>query len=368
MAPIPSISGKARLKIGVLTFHRCINYGSYWQARSLVDGLRKRGHDAQLLEHASSRIDSAEWRCAMQPLLPERSSRHEIRLYANKARTFRQAIDALPLSSSFPLDQPELLEPHDLIIVGSDEVWNLRHPWYGGLSLFFGEGLVSPRVVSYAASFGNHDAEAGLDGQRADQLRKFDAISVRDQNSHDLIESALGQDSAIVLDPCLQFPPCVEEEGVSNPAAAHEPFALVYGHGFPDWFIASATRWARSRRLRLVSVGYRNGWAHRHKLDAGPLEFASLAARSAAVLTNFFHGCVFALLNGKPFACTASAYRANKLRDLTRLLDAEQHLLHAPVPQNRFAALLNEPLAAQVQVAITAGRRRSETFLQSVLG
>ena len=31
------------MKIGVLTFHRCINYGSYWQARSLVEGLRSRG-------------------------------------------------------------------------------------------------------------------------------------------------------------------------------------------------------------------------------------------------------------------------------------------------------------------------------------
>jgi hypothetical protein len=235
------------------------------------------------------------------------------------------------------------------------------------LSLFFGEGLSSPRVVSYAASFGNHDAEAGLDGHRADQLRKFDAISVRDQNSRDLIEAALGQESALVLDPCLQFPPRVAE-GVPNPETAREPFALVYGHGFPDWFIDSATRWAQSRRLRLVSVGYRNGWTHRHRLDAGPLEFALLAARSAAVLTNFFHGCVFALLNGKPFACTASAYRANKLRDLTRLLEAEQHLLRAPVPQKQFAALLDVPLAAQVQAAITTGRRRSETFLQSVLG
>jgi hypothetical protein len=29
-------------RVGVLTFHRCINYGSYWQARCLVEGLRKR--------------------------------------------------------------------------------------------------------------------------------------------------------------------------------------------------------------------------------------------------------------------------------------------------------------------------------------
>ena len=32
------------MKVGVLTFHRCINFGSYWQARCLVEGLRSRGH------------------------------------------------------------------------------------------------------------------------------------------------------------------------------------------------------------------------------------------------------------------------------------------------------------------------------------
>src|SRR3546814_5805670 len=64
-------------KIGVLTFHRCINYGSYWQARCLVEGLRQRGHDAVLLDHDSPLVNRAEWRCALQPLLPTpRSEEH----------------------------------------------------------------------------------------------------------------------------------------------------------------------------------------------------------------------------------------------------------------------------------------------------
>ena len=57
-------------KIGVLTFHRCINYGSYWQARCLVEGLRAAGHDAILLDHVSERVNRAEWRCALSPHLP----------------------------------------------------------------------------------------------------------------------------------------------------------------------------------------------------------------------------------------------------------------------------------------------------------
>jgi hypothetical protein len=32
------------LKVRILTFHKCINYGSYWQARCRVEVLRARGH------------------------------------------------------------------------------------------------------------------------------------------------------------------------------------------------------------------------------------------------------------------------------------------------------------------------------------
>jgi hypothetical protein len=59
-----------RRKIGVLTLHRCINYGSYWQARCLVEGLRARGHDATIVNHHSWRMNWAEWKCGFRPVLP----------------------------------------------------------------------------------------------------------------------------------------------------------------------------------------------------------------------------------------------------------------------------------------------------------
>src|SRR3954470_9533735 len=93
---LPDTFSRSRLRVGVLTFHRCINYGSYWQARCLVSGLRARGHDAVLLDHESARVNRAEWRCALRPLLPEATPRADFPLYAAKARKLLRAIDALP--------------------------------------------------------------------------------------------------------------------------------------------------------------------------------------------------------------------------------------------------------------------------------
>src|SRR5215203_21903 len=150
-------------KIGVLTFHRCINYGSYWQARCLVEGLQARGHDAVLLEHHSSRVNYAEWRCALQPVLPTPVPKSDYPLYADKARKFFDAFATLPCSPRFALENPIDMQSYGLVIVGSDEVWNLKHPWYGGYSLFYGSGIRADHLASYAASFGNYPAAAGLE-------------------------------------------------------------------------------------------------------------------------------------------------------------------------------------------------------------
>src|SRR3954471_7987777 len=102
-------------KIGVLTFHRCVNYGSYWQARRLVEGLRARGCDAELLDHRSRRVDRAEWRCALSPHLPVSTPTADRRLYARKARAFFDAFDTLPLSAPFALEDPAGMDRYDLI-------------------------------------------------------------------------------------------------------------------------------------------------------------------------------------------------------------------------------------------------------------
>jgi hypothetical protein len=350
-------------KVGVLTFHRCINYGSYWQARCAVEGLRQLGTDAVLLDHRSSKVNRAEWKCALQPTLPRRTPRIDHSVYAAKARKFFEAFEALPLSAPFALENPAGMEAVDLVVVGSDEVWNLRHPWYAGYPLFFGEGLNAGRLVSYAASFGSHDAADGLEEPWADRLRRFTAIGVRDQNSQRMIQTALGFDPPLVLDPCLQFDAVCRRP----PTAAGSGDVLVYGHSFPAWFVAAIRTWAAGRGARLVSLGYRNDWADEQWIAAGPEDFAQAMADAAGVVTNFFHGCVFALVNAKPFVCVRSDYRSNKINALAAAVGAEGRLVAEGAPQSFYDAALDEPLDEAIGSRIEALRRRSGAYLDHAL-
>jgi hypothetical protein len=349
-------------KIGVLTFHRCINYGSYWQARCLVEGLRARGFDAELLDHHCACVERAELRCAFQPKLPERTPRQELRAYAEKTRRFFQAFPRLPLSRRFSMHRPQDAGRYDAIVVGSDEVWNFRHPWYGSKPIFFGDGLKADRLVSYAASFGNHSAWDGMDGEWARKLQAFAALSVRDENSWHLLRGGLGAEPQLVLDPCLQFPETAKARTNGNGG-----YALVYGHGFPDWLKKAVRRWSEKRRIPLVSVGYSNAWADERLTSAGPEEFAALAANAEAVVTNFFHGCVFALLHGKPWAAAPSEYRSIKIPDLAAILATEHRIVDKGTAETRVEELLSTPVSSSVAERICELRTRSNAYLDAAL-
>ena len=347
--------------VGVLTFHRCINYGSYWQARCLVTWLRARGEEAVLLDHHDDDVLSRELRCAFQPALPTRTARADLPAYGAKTRAFMAAFDDLPQTPRFALDAPADMPAHDLVLVGSDEVWNFRHPWYGGRPLFFGEGVRAGRLASYAASFGNHDADDGMDATRAGLLHRFDAISVRDDNSRRLVQDALGIDPAVVLDPVMLCPPGVAAE------QAERPYLLLYGHGFEPWFLREVRAAADALGLRIVSPGYRNDVADDQRIAAGPTEFAALMAGAAAVATNFFHGAVFALVNDTPFVAVPTAYRFNKLRDLTAKVNAQRHFVTEATGSADYRKLLSTPLDARIGATITGLRARSEGYLDAVL-
>jgi hypothetical protein len=351
------------MKLGVLTFHRSINYGSYWQARCLIDGLRARGHDAELLDHDSLDARRAELRCAFRPELPRRTPRLDYPRYAAKTRRFLAAFEQFRQSPRFPLDRPEEAGCYDIILIGSDEVWNFRHPWYGSKPIFFGERLRADRLVSYAASFGNHEARDGIHPDWARKLDRFAAISVRDANSAQLIREGLGREAVLALDPCLQFPPAEEK-----PLAPERPYLALYGHSFPPWFVRSVQRCARASGLPIVSIGYRNDWADMQRVEAGPEEFSALIQGADAVATNFFHGCIFALHHRRPFVAAPSDYRARKVHDLTQELDAADHFVSEATPPEAFAHLLHAALSPAIHERIATLRSRSEAYLDAALG
>jgi hypothetical protein len=128
-----------------------------------------------------------------------------------------------------------------------------------------------------------------------------------------------------------------------------------------------ARSWADRAGIRLISIGYSNDFADEQRVSAGPDEFARLMSSARAVVTNFFHGCVFALLNGKPWATVPSDYRSIKIPDLAAMLDAEHRLVDEQTSGRQLAELLQTPILPQEAERVNDYRARSEAYLDEAV-
>ena len=86
-----------------------------------------------------------------------------------------------------------------------------------------------------------------------------------------------------------------------------------------------------------------------------------------AVITNFFHGCIFALLHGKPWAAAPSDYRAIKIPDLATILGARHRLIDQKTRQGTVEDLLQTPVEPAVAARIDELRHQSDAFLNEAL-
>jgi hypothetical protein len=90
-------------------------------------------------------------------------------------------------------------------------------------------------------------------------------------------------------------------------------------------------------------------------------------AGATAIVSNFFHGCVFAILNGKPWVSSPSAYRSIKIPDLVRLLGAEQRLIDDETSTATIGDLLGTPIQPSVASKIGELRQHSDAYLDAAL-
>jgi hypothetical protein len=347
-------------KVGILTFHRCVNYGAYWQVRCFSDYLTRLGFEPQVLDYGWRGHIKSEIKHALRP---SRSAPvGDIIRNGIKALKCFRAQQGIRRTPSFPLHNPPDFSDFDLIAVGSDEVWNLSHPWLGKAPLFFGEKLAPKRLVSYAASFGNYPAANGLSPEAVRRLQRFDRISVRDKNSVELIERNVGRSPTLVIDPCLLA------EKLEHPQPAHtgQGYVLVYGTSFLPELISETRAWARARNLRVVSIGYRNDWADELMLTAGPHDFVRMFQNATAVVTTYFHGCVFSLRCTRPFVAQLSKYRSNKVEGLLSAVGALHRIYDVEKP-GTVEPLLKKAIEPEVLANIAAIRAVSEDYLQTCI-
>ncbi|WP_373636416.1 polysaccharide pyruvyl transferase family protein [Vibrio gazogenes] len=209
----------------------------------------------------------------------------------------------------------EVEENFDTVVLGSDEVWNFYNPMFGKDLSYFGQGVKSSKIISYAASFGTRTPEYGIDEDVKEAIKKIDSISVRDINSNEMIES-IGLNVEIVADPTF----LIDQKDHLVDIKTNEDYLLFYGFMLHEGDIRLIKDFARENNLKIISVGYKNRWCDLNILDANPFEWNTYVHNAKYVVTTMFHGLVYSIIHEKQFVFVMNDYRRYKVGYLMKYL------------------------------------------------
>lgn len=209
-----------------------------------------------------------------------------------------------------------------------------RNPKVGFALDFFGENNRARRLITYAASFGSTTYEKlcsyKVDAQIKNDLKRFDAISVRDNNSYSIVEELCGVKSNLNLDPVLV-------SGIENEPwieANIENFIIVYGYAgrFAEEEKQAIVEFAHKNKLKTISLCDYQDFCDQH-IVCRPDEILGYFKKANYIVTDTFHGTIFSVIFHKQFGtfCRSKSNTGStnqeKLLDLLHRLQLENQLI-----------------------------------------
>lgn len=270
-------------KCGIITLHRALNYGAFLQAFALQETIESMGYDVNIVDLAKNKLFE--------------------RIMLVKCRYPKMVVHHYKLLKKFDDVASKLatknneLKDYDIVIVGSDELWNLKNGMFRHYPEYFAKNSDGVPFISYAVSANSLTPEefVTLAGEK-ENFSGFSSISVRDTNTYKIVEKLGKITPAEVLDPTLimdkwepYIQPCKEKN-----------FILYYSMTVDNEEKAAVERLAKKSGKKLITVGCRNEWCDKI-VYANPFEFLGYVKAADYVVTSQFHGIMFSLIFNKKF-------------------------------------------------------------------
>lgn len=386
------------MRIGILTYHRSVNYGAVMQSAALAGELSHRfpGARVEIIDYCSKRMDIyyklftvyRGWDSITQ-IIPR------LEMY----RAFQRGVAELPLSEGRLItDNCErffrwINGKYDILITGSDAVWNyskrgLPNPYFlngisGGCKRF-----------SYAASCNG----LGLDNFKEidsistkflkESFEKFDYIGVRDEQTKAFVH-AVNPSIQIYhnCDPSLLFGDlsrCDRTEIIEklvhkyhfNPNRPAIGLMLSNLNGDLTRNVVEQIRKQYGTKYQIVSLYSYNKYADiPYVADLTPQEWSTIFGLFNLTISKYFHGSMFSLLNRTPVLAVSAEKTIggfpNKVEDaFERLGILDWYMTSKNINWSVFSDKMDNLLSNSQKEKIDAGIRRevqtAESFFERI--
>ena len=313
------------MKIGILTFHEVFNPGAFFQALASQMLLESMGHDAFIIDYTPmahrystmKKVKNLSWRAPF--FLP--SLIHQRQKHIAFAKQRREWMNLTP---RFENREEVKNEEFDCVLIGADIVWNFDIETLGKDPVYFGEGLNTRKLVAFAPSFGPIPTGSAIPDYVSDGIKSFDHIAVRDAFAQGIVEQETGNAPEIICDPAFHL----DLEKFPLADCETEPHLLIYmmPQFVSEQTIGEIKTFAKKNGLKTIATMYRQKWVDENRVNEGPIEWLRLFKSAKYVITNTFHGIVFASKMEKRFAMQYTPSIKSKSIATVQNLDIENRL------------------------------------------
>ena len=319
---------------------RIYNYGSFLQAYGLKKMLEELGCDVEFVDYHPGKclVDLKQKNGllrklskSMEVLMIQAPLKAKLNFIKYKKNFGVKYHSYLGIGSQYNYN-PEL----DILVIGSDEVFNCvqDNPNVGYTAELFGVGSQAETVISYAASFGNTTMarlkQYGAEKEVAGWLNSFNTISVRDNNSYEIVKELTGKAPELHLDPVLMYDYMKKCPAVSKQADDSD-YLVLYGYTgrFSKEECRKIREYAIEKKLKILCIGGIQHCCDKF-VDCSPFEVFSYFKNAYAVITDTFHGTIISIITQQRFATfvRSSGYgNAEKVSDLLKRLNLEEQIV-----------------------------------------
>lgn len=277
-----------QMKIGLTTIYKCYNYGSFYQAYGLQKCLEDMGHEVSFI-----------------PTDTTYNIKYRLRRQFNS--NIKRDFFSLKLSNAYLKDwrlyniAKKNTKDFDLVIIGSDEIWNIQNKTFTPSDEYYGLNLPTDNVFTYASCVGKSKISNFENYPKLlEGIKGIKTVSVRDDETEQFYKELTGL-SAVqrVIDPSF----LIDWHKLEKSCNEHD-FILVYTYdgdwGFNQKYIKATKDFANKKGLPIISVGFKNDWCDK-TVACGPREFLGYLNNATYVVTDTFHGTAMSIQYKKQF-------------------------------------------------------------------
>ena len=307
-------------KIGILTFSGAINYGAVLQEYALCKKINYFGYDAEIINYLCEKIQNERKFINLDAGSPKiflksiaKSLLTIKQLPFKKHRILKFEKENIKIADKISSKRSIDFNEYNKIIVGSDQVWNLKTTGHDNI-FYLADAPKSIKRYSYAASFGEYRPTRSEWQIIKGYLKKFNTISVREDSAKNMLSKNGVTGAIISLDPTLLLTRTEWEVIAKKPKEKH--YILIYNVRRSNRIYEAARKLKNQTGLPIIDLSGNLALlpkkSTKSRPNVSPSEFVGYFLSADYILTTSFHGCAFSIISEKPFLLDPTSNKGEK--------------------------------------------------------